>query len=174
MNQKNNGWTRTDFKQQIHGSEENWSEMCEQCLLFIPRYFSYTTDVLLAEVSTLKGSVVCRHFPCVLLQPDCLFQQAPLSPFACGLQSTTPTLSRLREQEGLGFVGLTGVSHVLPALSWRLLTMTWREEAKCHLVFQTFITVMKTQRCKSSKRRKCYLCLFWEIHTTFYNIFMSH
>lgn len=68
---KSNGWTRTDFKQQVHGSAENWSEMCEQCLGHLFPGLLVTVLMFYSQRS-LQGSVVCStaaSLPRVLLQP---------------------------------------------------------------------------------------------------------
>lgn len=112
-------------------------------VLFIPRYISYSADILLAEVTTLQGSVVCRH--CCLLSlpasPTWLLVPAGSYLSFC-LWAAEHNSHPLHGQEGMGFAGLTGVSHVLPVLPCKLLSMTWREEAKCHPVSPTFIAVM--------------------------------
>lgn len=160
---ESNGWS--EEARQILSNGDSWESwkliwdvMCSVWALFILRYLSYITNVLITEVSALRVSTVrgqplcCGHCQSMLPPLFCasptLWQQLAISHLVRGLQSLSeqgltlwhnslPLQTRQSKREQ----GIRGMSHASGSALETLLPMTGREEAKCHLVFQSFRTV---------------------------------
>lgn len=177
---KSNGWTGIDFKQQIHGSAENWSVWA------VPGSCLFPDVLVIVLMSYSRRSLPCKapwcagtaaSMPSVLLQPHCSFL-FPLLFVGCRAQ--LPPSPGWVSRRGWGLLGSQGCLTCFQLCTGNCSLWLERRELNSILFSKPFsqwwwqVWLNKLEDVRAQRGRKCYLCLFWKMHTTFYNIFMSH
>lgn len=152
---ESNGWS--EEARQILSNGDSWESwkliwdvMCSVWALFILRYLSYITNVLITEVSALRVSTVrgqplcCGHcqsmLPPLFRASPTLWQQLAISHLVCGLQSLSeqgltlwhnslPLQTKQSKRENKGSEGCL----TLQALHWKRCSL-WLEGRKLNAI----------------------------------------